>query len=116
MGTQILLVGQGLFHDGLICLLADFPAAEVVGQAKSWSEARAMIEQCHPDAVIVDQADPELFKEEHIPVLNVGIVIYLTLTDNRMVVHDRHQLMEPTMDDLLKALRITENRDGDDAA
>ncbi len=110
MTSRVLLIGRGLFLDGLAHLLTDQPAVEMVGAVSAWSEAHQMMRQACPDIVIVDHAAPELREHDLAPLLETESpkfkVIYLTLADSKMIVHDRQQLSDVTLSDLLKAIQI----------
>ncbi|MBI5081735.1 MAG: response regulator transcription factor [Chloroflexi bacterium] len=108
MTSRVLLIGRGLFLDGLAHLLAEQPAVKVAGAVSAWSEAHQVMKQAHPDIVIVDHAAPELREHDLLPLLETESpkfkVIYLTLADSKMIVHDRQQLSDATIDDLMKVI------------
>jgi DNA-binding NarL/FixJ family response regulator len=110
MTSRVLLIGRGLFLDGLAHLLTDQPAVDMVGAVSAWSEAHHVMKQTRPDIVIVDHAAPELREHDLAPLLETESpkfkVIYLTLADSKMIVHDRQQLSDVTLSDLLKAIQI----------
>lgn len=107
MSSRVLLVGQGLFLDGLTRLLSEQPSVSIVGAARDWSEAQTLVQTQHPDTVIVDHADTTPSFDSALPSLKV---IYLTLTDNRMVVHSRQELAGPTARDLVSVIRGKQRR------
>jgi DNA-binding NarL/FixJ family response regulator len=108
MTSRVLLIGRGLFLDGLAHLLAEQPAVEVAGAVSAWSQAHQMMKEMHPDVVIVDHAAPELREHDLAPLLETESpkfkVIYLTLADSKMIVHDRQQLSAATIHDLLEVI------------
>jgi len=108
MKTRVLLVGEGLFQEGLTHILADHPALEIIAGVGSWQEARAHIAQEQPDIIIVDHANAQLREADLAPLLNSGAenlkVVYLTLAENKMIVHNRQEIINATPTDLLQAL------------
>ncbi len=109
MSTRVLLVSRGMFHDGLVRALKDHRAdVEIVGSAESWSEARPMIEELRPDALIADHqfaeammADlEEVAAEERIP----ERILFVILDENKIVIYQRQQLTDITIDALIEAL------------
>ncbi len=109
MSTRVLLVGQGLFREGLERTLAQEPTVCIVGSATSWSEAQALVEQLKPDVLIVDHAATALHQADMTPVLGTDVqplkIIHLTLAENRMVVYDQRQVSNVSLLDLLQALK-----------
>jgi DNA-binding NarL/FixJ family response regulator len=112
MKTQILLIGQGIFLDGLNHILAEKSSLEIIGAVDSWGQAHATINDQQPDIIIVDHANADLRVSDLSPLLENNYpkikVIYLTLADNKMVIHDRRQISGATVKDLLKALQSPE--------
>jgi len=102
MSKRVLLVGQGLFLDGLTRLLSEQRSVSIVGAARDLTEAQSLVHAHQPDTVIVDHVDPAPAFESSLPSLKV---IYLTLADNRMVVHSRQELAHPTATDLVRVIR-----------
>lgn len=108
MSVHVFLIGHGLFRDGLARLLASEPSVVIVGAADTWAEAENSLLSAQPDTLIVDHAAPELRQDDLAPLL-VGAaarrVIYVTLTDNTMVVHERQARTCATVPNLLRVLR-----------
>lgn len=108
MKTRVLLIGQGIFLDGLNHILAELSSLEIIGAVGNWEEAHQTLRNQQPDIVIVDHANAELRAADLSPLLENDYpaikVIYLTLAENKMVIHDRRQVSGVTMDDLLRAL------------
>jgi len=108
MSTRVLLVGQGLFREGLERALAQEPTLSVVGTASSWAEAQAMVARLKPDVLIVDHAASALYQADMTPVLGTDDqplkVIHLTLAESKMVVYDQRQVTNVSLTDLLQAL------------
>jgi len=102
MSSRVLLVGQGLFLDGLTRLLNEQRSVSVVGAARDWAEAETLVQTHRPDTVIVDHVDPTPSFESALPAPQV---IYLTLAENRMVVHSRQEMAHPTASDLVRVIR-----------
>ncbi len=111
MPTRVLLVGRGLFRDGLERALAQEPAVTVVGSADTWREAQAQVLELKPDVLIVDHAAKALRQADMTPVLGTESqpikVIHLTLAENKMVVYDQRQVADVSLVDLLSALKST---------
>jgi DNA-binding NarL/FixJ family response regulator len=109
MALRILLIGHGLFCEGLARLLAEQSAVHIVGAASSWDEARTVMARETPDVLIVDHAAPELRGADLAPLLEAespaSKVIYLTLAENKMIVHNRQQVADVTLPDLLRAIQ-----------
>ncbi len=101
MSSRVLLVGQGLFLDGLTRLLSEQRSVSIIGAARDWAEAATLVQTHHPDTVIVDHADTTPTFDSAMPAPKV---IYLTLSDNRMVVHSRQELAGPTASDLVRVI------------
>lgn len=109
MPTRILLVGRGLFRDGLARVLAEEPSLTVVGSASSWREAEALIVQTQPEVLIVDQAaigsrTTNVYALLGNPPRSLRI-IHLTLDENRAVVDDLRQVTDISVPELLGILR-----------
>ena len=116
MNTRILLIGQGLFRDGLTRILTEQPNTENVAAVNNWAEARSIVDQENPDIVIVDHDEPELRESDLAPLLETETlslkVIYLTLAANKMIVHNRQQMSDVSIPDLLQALELPGDREG----
>jgi CheY-like chemotaxis protein len=110
MNPRILLIGQGLFLDGLNRILSEQHDAEIVAAVSSWEEARHIIKQENPNIVILDHDEPDLRQSDLAPLLeNTSAslkVIYLTLSTNEMIIHNRQQLSDASISDLIDALQL----------
>ena len=110
MKTRILLVGQGIFLDGLTHIIDEQASLEIIGAVRDWAAARQILVQQQPDIIIVDHANAELRAADLSPLLENDYpsikVIYLTLAENKMVIHDRKQISGATMTDLFEALQL----------
>lgn len=110
MNTRILLIGQGLFLDGLTRILFEQPDIKIIAAVRNWDEAHEILDQEHPNIVIVNHDEPELRQSDLDPLLESDMtslkVIYLTLTSNMMVVHNRQQLTDVSIPDLVDALQF----------
>ena len=111
MPTRVLLVGRGLFRDGLERALAQEPTVTIVGSADTWREAQARVLELKPNVLIVDHAAKALRQADMTPVLGTESqplkVIHLTLAENKMVVYDQRQVADVSLTDLLSALKST---------
>jgi DNA-binding NarL/FixJ family response regulator len=108
MVIRVLLVGHGLYCEGLKHILADDPHVAVVGSARTRQEAQNSIKQLAPEVVIIDRTASE-FSEDDLTLLLAGkstnlLAVYLNLDENKMIVHDRHLVGSATFEDLLAAL------------
>ncbi|HEY53441.1 MAG TPA: response regulator transcription factor [Caldilineae bacterium] len=114
MATTVLLIGHGVFHDGLERLLAEQPHMSIIGTAGNWDEAQQVIAREQPDVLIVEQESANLYEDNLGPLLDMKgdalTIIYLTLTESKMVIHDRQQVNGATVDNLLEILQTTSNR------
>ena len=120
MGTRVLLVGQGLFRDGLAHLLGKEPSVFVVGSASSWGEAEDLIAETQPEVLIVDQAviggrTPDVYSLLGSPSRRLRI-IHLTLDENRAVVDDLRQVPNMDATELLGMLRSSSEEPTEGAA
>lgn len=108
MGTRILLIGRGLFRDGLAHVLSREPAVSIVGSANTWQEARDMIARVQPDALIIDEGVTTSSHQELRRLLGPDAtrlkIIHLSLDENRAIVDDLRQVADMSMTDLLKIL------------
>ena len=106
MSTRVLLVGQGLFRDGLAHMLAQEPTGTIVGSENTWPEAQALVARLKPDVLIVDHAATALREAEMTPLLGLNDqtlkVIHLTLAENKMVVYDRRHVANVSLTNLLQ--------------
>jgi DNA-binding NarL/FixJ family response regulator len=109
MPTRVLLVGRGLFRDGLERSLTQEPSVIIVGSANTWLEAQALVAELKPEVLIVDHAAKALQQSDMVPVLGSEAqalkVIHLTLAENKMVVYDQRQVADVSLTDLLSALK-----------
>ena len=109
MPTRVLLVGRGLFRDGLEHALAQEPSVAIVGSADTWQAAQALVPELKPDVLIVDHAAKALHNADMATLLGTETqplkVIHLTLAENKMVVYDRRQVADVSLTDLLSALK-----------
>ncbi len=109
MITRVIIIGQGLFGDGLTRLLKDFPTVEIIGVVKTCTQARELIVQEAPDVLIVDHAQVSMDTSELNDILDsvdTLKVISLTLSENKMVIHNRQKLNDVTLSVLMQALQV----------
>jgi len=108
MTTKILFIGHGLFCESLTRLLSESSSIEIIGAVRTCEEARQLFEARHPDVLIVDHAQAALKLDDLEDLLDYGPaslkVIYLTIRENKMVVHNRRQLTDVTLPVLMEAL------------
>jgi len=107
MATRILLIGQGLFRDGLEHVLAQESTVTIVGSVSTWAEAQDLHERV--DVLIVEHTSEKLRQADLLPLLGTEAqdlkVIHLTLAENKMVVHDQRHVTDVSLTDLLGVLR-----------
>jgi len=109
MSTQVLLIGRGLFQDGLARILEPYQAdVTIIGYAESWEEAKTLLKTLHPDTLIADYqyanvivADLERFSGDDSP---ISKALFIILDENKMVVYQRQQFADITIDRLVEAL------------
>jgi DNA-binding NarL/FixJ family response regulator len=109
--TRILFIGQGLFCEGLTRLLSDFPSVEIIGAVENCGEAYEIVIRDKPDVLIVDHVQAAINTDELNRLLESVDslkVISLTLSENKMIVHNRQQLGDVTLPVLMKALNISD--------
>lgn len=110
MAIRVLIIGRHhLFHDGITHLLGEQSDLIVVGSVNNWDEARKMMVHEQPDVLIIDHESAELHENDLAPLLENADrdikVIYLTLAQNKMVIHKRQQIVDVTAVDLLQAVQ-----------
>lgn len=109
MSTRVILVSRGMFHDGLVRVLEDYEAdVQIIGSAETWAEAKVLIPQLKPEALIADHqfaeemmADLEqMAADEYIP----EKILFIILDENKIIVYQRQQMSDITVHNLLEAL------------
>ncbi|MCB9419828.1 MAG: response regulator transcription factor [Ardenticatenaceae bacterium] len=110
MAIRVLIIGRHhLFHDGITHLLGEQSNLVVVGSVRSWNKAREIMAREQPDVLIIDHDSADLHENDLAPLLETADrdikVIYLTLAQNRMIIHKRQQIVNVTADDLLQAVQ-----------
>jgi len=112
MSTRILFIGHGLFCESLTRLLSEPEGVEIIGAVRSCVEAREILETQQLDVLIIDHAQVALRGNDLEELLDHGPdslkVIYLTLSENKMVVHNRQKISDVTHTDLIQALQISD--------
>ena len=105
---RVLFVGVSLLQDVVIGLLAEQSDIEVIGTVDSWAQAKDQIANDAPDVIIMDHQKQELVEAELNPLLGSLKrplnVISLTPTQNRIIIHDRTEITNASMPDLVNAL------------
>ncbi len=114
MIPRVLIIGRGLFRDGLNRLLSDHESVEVVAAVSDWREARRILEHEPVDTLIVEQQSTDDYEDELLRFLATDMrrikVIYLSLAKSQMIVHQRRQMSDVTVENLLTALGIHDQR------
>ncbi len=115
MAIRILLIGQGLFREGLIRLLAEQPFVRIQGAVGSWKKALRAMRRVQPDVIIVEYGQEEPPQYDLGPILETEgqppKVIYLSLEENRMIIQDQRHIADARAADLLQALRSVRPND-----
>jgi cytochrome c oxidase subunit II len=105
--TALIVSAHPLFREGIVRLLGD--QAVVVGAVASWQEVQGLDLSQAPDVIIVDHDSSDLQEKDLTPLLwpEAGDlrVIYVTLSGDKMTVHERHQVAGAGEADLLRALK-----------
>ena len=109
MRTPVLLVGRGLFQDGLTRMLgAERPDISVIGFAETWQEARDLLNRLRPAALIADYqyADAIMADLEKLPLAESRLfkTLFIILDENKMVVYQRQQFTDITIQHVIEAL------------
>ncbi|MEN8171975.1 MAG: hypothetical protein ABFS03_03755 [Chloroflexota bacterium] len=106
MKTRVLFVGEGLFQEGLTRILAGQSTLEIISGVGSWQEAQTRMAIDQPEIIIVDHDNAQLREADLAPLLDSGVenlkVIYLTLAENKMIIHNRQEIINATPADLLQ--------------
>lgn len=105
---RIFFVGLGLLQDVVERMLSDQPRVEIVGTAQTWEAAKTQIAATTPNVVIMAHQNCELSAEELKQIPHLIKIIYLTPTENRIIIHDRQQISDAALPDLIQALDFGE--------
>jgi len=120
MATRVLVVGQGLFGEGLHHLLAGAANLNLVGTAPTWEAAQALMQDQPADVVIVDQRSVHLDQTDLLPFLQrhgkTLKVICLTLAENTMTILAQKEVANATAEDLLQILQSLGGAEGGSGA
>ncbi len=112
---RIFFIGMSLLQDVVVQLLAEQPEIEVIGTADTWGNAKEQIVRDAPDVIIMDHQNQELVEAELNPLLgsiqHPLKVIYLTPAENRIIVHDRIEIFDASVPDLVNVLSSSIKRD-----
>ncbi|HSN75298.1 MAG TPA: cytochrome c oxidase subunit II [Anaerolineae bacterium] len=105
--TALIVSAHPLFREGIARLLGE--QAVVVGSVASWQEVQGLGLDQAPDVIIVDHDSSDLQEKDLTPLLWPDAddlrVIYVTLSGDKMTVHERHQVAGAGEADLLRALK-----------
>lgn len=113
---RIFFVGSGLLQDVVERMLSDQLHVEIIGSAQTWEAAKAQIATTTPNVVIMahqntELSDAELNEAELSQISHPIKIIYLTPAENRIVVHDRQQISDAALPDLIEALNYGETQE-----
>jgi len=101
---RIFFVGLGLLQNVVERMLNDQPRVEIVGTAQTWEAAKAQITATTPNVVIMALGEHELDASELNDLPHPIKFIYLTPQENRIIIHDRQQISDAALPDLIQAL------------
>jgi cytochrome c oxidase subunit 2 len=105
--TALIVSAHPLFREGIARLLGE--QAMVVGSVASWQEVQGLALTQAPNVIIVDHDSSDLQEKDLTPLLWPEAddlrVIYVTLSGDKMTVHERHQVAGADEADLLRALK-----------
>jgi cytochrome c oxidase subunit 2 len=103
----LIVSAHPLFREGIARLLGG--QATVVGAVSDWQEVQGLGLSQAPDVIIVDHDSSNLEEKDLTPLLWPDAddlrVIYVTLSGDKMTVHERHQVSGAGEADLLRALK-----------
>jgi len=109
--TRIFFVGLGLLQDVVERMLSDQPQVDVVGSAQSWEAAKTQIAASKPNVVIMARSSKELNEADLAEIPHSIKIIYLTPDENRIIVHDRQQIRDAALSDLIGALKFGDRQE-----
>ncbi len=109
MSTQVLLIGGGLFQDGLSRILKTHQDdITVIGAAETWEQAESLLKTLQPHALIADYqcADVIVADMERISFDNdqLSKVLFIIQDENKMILYRRQQYVDATVQQLIEAL------------
>ena len=108
---RVLIVSDAPLFTDAISRLLEADGIQVVAKAESLPEARSILNAQEIDAVVVDYDDTRLKDIEVMPQLvncqEKCQVIFLTMTNNQMIVHHRERVKNVTPTDLIEAVRFS---------
>ena len=105
--TKVVIVGQGLFLEGLTLLLSEEDDVEIIGMAGNCSDALEIAIRERPEVILLDHLqilENQIAFNTLLESVDSLRVISLTLSENKMVVHNRQQFMDVTLPVLRHAL------------
>lgn len=106
---RVFFVGLGLLQDVVEKMLNDQENLEVVGTAHTWEAAKSQIAHLTPNVIIVAHHETEISESELNEIPYPIKIIYLTPTENRIIIHDRQQISDAALPDLIEALNYGES-------
>jgi hypothetical protein len=107
---RIFFVGLGLLQDVVERILSDQQQVEIIGSAQSWEAAKPQIAASTPNVVIIAQQNKELREVDLQEISHTIKIIYLTPNENRIIVHDRQQISNAALADLITTLNLGEDK------
>jgi DNA-binding NarL/FixJ family response regulator len=107
---RIFFVGLGLLQDVVVRMLGEQPHVEIIGSAQTWEAAKSQIAASTPNVVIMAQQGQELSEADLQEISHPIKIIYLTPNENRIIVHDRQQISNAALADLITTLDLGEDK------
>jgi len=105
---HVLIISASLLFADAISRLLEREGVTIVAQASNLPEARQLLIEHQIDAIVVDHDNSQLRDAEVVPHLfddrQQYHVLFLTMTNNEMIVYHRERVKNVTPTDLVKAL------------
>ncbi|MEU6747695.1 response regulator transcription factor [Spirillospora sp. NPDC046719] len=112
----VLADDQPLIRTGLRVLMADTPDMEIVGEAGTGAEAVALVDETHPDVVVMDIRMPDMDGIEATRRIRTAHVLMLTTFDDDEYVYGSLRagasgflVKDMALEEILAAIRVVAN-------
>ena len=106
--SSVLIISSHILFAEAIARILQREAIEVLPVVDSIEAARPLIEAHQPEAIIVEREEASPVETDFVALLGEDRnrqVIFLTLTENQIVVHSWQRVKNATSDDLVSILR-----------
>ncbi len=111
MTRRVLLVGQGMFGEGLRHLLGEVPNLGLVGVVNTWDEAQTLLQREAAEVIILDHSTVQVGEAELAALFRAHgqalQVISLTLTESKLTLFALKEVSNATLEDLVHLLRAS---------